>query len=502
MVPDNKKKIKNSQISNKVEKQIVDHSLKNPKLGATRLSSLLKQTKIDVSPSTVYTILKRHGLQNSKLRQATVDYLRNDAMASKLRKNRQKITKAMETQIVEVSLQNPAYGARRLAKLLATQGIFIAPSALYNLLKRNDLQNSSLRSQKAQERRFAEPPSEAVEFITVADKNSVASNLQLEKVGKDIKKAIYPHHTKADQKIDGKFPDRFNWGFNFLNMMMIAVLGYIVFCAAQNFYQFNINSNAVSVFEKAEVPFEPKMSVPIRPLQEYNLIWERNLFNTRKEESSFQEKSVSLEDIPVARKELGLNLMGTVIGINKKMNYAIIFNKKTRSQEIYREGDQAGEATIKEILRNNIIVTTPRGDERLTINLEEHSIGSLKSPLQEMTKIDSEKPEQKSSITFKVDRENIAPLVADTEGLLQEIRLTQAMTDGKSDGFRVSGIRPSSTFAKLGLRNGDVIREINEESVSGPGQAEYFFRKLAQGGEISIGLFRRRRYQELRLIIE
>jgi len=56
-------------------------------------------------------------------------------------------------------------------------------------------------------------------------------------------------------------------------------------------------------------------------------------------------------------------------------------------------------------------------------------------------------------------------------------------------------------LAKMGLRNGVVIREVNGEAITGPDQAAMFFQTLKEGGEIAIKYRRRRRTMQLNLSI-
>jgi len=65
---------------------------------------------------------------------------------------------------------------------------------------------------------------------------------------------------------------------------------------------------------------------------------------------------VSLEDVPAAKKSLGLKLIGTVAGDDATTSFAIIDNKTSRKQELYHQGEKAGEVLIKRILRNKVIV--------------------------------------------------------------------------------------------------------------------------------------------------
>jgi transposase len=152
-----------SRISKKVGDRIVELSLKNPDFGARRLVPLLKDSKIDVSASKVYSILKRRGLQTRTLRLAKLDEMGRAEDAPAPQTAPTPITPEIEEQIVEVSLQNPDHGARRLAGLLGGEGISISSSALYTLLKRHGLQNRSLRLARIEAQRPAEAPAPAVE---------------------------------------------------------------------------------------------------------------------------------------------------------------------------------------------------------------------------------------------------------------------------------------------------------------------------------------------------
>jgi type II secretory pathway component PulC len=56
-------------------------------------------------------------------------------------------------------------------------------------------------------------------------------------------------------------------------------------------------------------------------------------------------------------------------------------------------------------------------------------------------------------------------------------------------------------LAKMGLRNGVVITEVNGETITGPDQAVMFFQTLKEGGDIAIKYRRRRRTMQLNLSI-
>lgn len=61
------------RIANNIERRIAYLSLCHPDFGARRLLPILKKENIDVSTSTVYRILKRHGQQNRSMRISKIE---------------------------------------------------------------------------------------------------------------------------------------------------------------------------------------------------------------------------------------------------------------------------------------------------------------------------------------------------------------------------------------------------------------------------------------------
>jgi len=63
-----------------------------------------------------------------------------------------------------------------------------------------------------------------------------------------------------------------------------------------------------------------------------------------------------------------LKLVGTVAGDDSATSFAIIDNIRTRKQELYHEGDRAGDVLIKKILRNKVMSMPAGGRNYLPWN--------------------------------------------------------------------------------------------------------------------------------------
>ena len=86
--------------------------------------------------------------------------------------------------------------------------------------------------------------------------------------------------------------------------------------------------------------------------------------------------------------------------------------------------------------------------------------------------------------------------------LMEQVWLSPYMQGDQPSGFRVGNIPADSVLRRMGLRSRDVIVGVDDENITGPDQASDFFRKLAEGGEVTIKLKRRRRTRQIKLNIE
>ncbi|MGI6525765.1 MAG: type II secretion system protein N [Bdellovibrionota bacterium] len=85
--------------------------------------------------------------------------------------------------------------------------------------------------------------------------------------------------------------------------------------------------------------------------------------------------------------------------------------------------------------------------------------------------------------------------------LLQQARAVPYFKDGKSIGLRLFAIRPGSLYEKVGLQNGDILKEINGNSMSDITQAIKLFETLKQEKNIIVKLERQRVDKTLRYSI-
>jgi type II secretion system protein C len=514
-----------AQISPEIEEQIVGISLQNPDFGAKRLLPLLQESGIDASTSKVYSILKRRGLQTRKLRLARLDELGSKEDAPAPEKAPAELTPEIEERIVEVSLQNPESGTRQLAGLLAEEGISISSSAIYSLLKRHGLQTLDLRRSRIDLERLTDGAptdfeTEASYAVPIPKGPDEPGDIQEGTGAIPVTRPVMPVPSVAV-----KSPRRARWFFYLADVLLLALVGYLGYLGYHtllNFKQSRIQPEAVAAVKPEPVQRTVQPPKAVDPLKGYQKIWERNLFNIQEEPPAAAKTEVPIETIAPAEKNIGLKLVGTIVANDAHFSRAIVHVTKTREQGAYRQGDQAGKAKIKKILRNKVVITTDKGDQLLTIDDEDFGKGRKFASKQQgasrrLTPAQSDaegmrfdisgaRLPRRSGRSIKLKHEEVAASLADTDGLLQELTISPFMQDEQPAGFIISRIPRGSILTKMGLRNGYVVTQLNDQEITSPDQAAEFFKTLAQGGEVSIQVSRsrgtRRRARQINLNIQ
>ena len=545
------------KITDAVAGRICKISLQNPDLGAKSLAPLLKEHGIFVSSSAVYSILKHHELHTRAKRYARAAEISSEPVIIP-KTFSEKIPPEVEGRIVEISLQNHDCGARRLIPLLQQEEIFVSVSAVYRILKRHELENrqkrlSKLEALQAPETRH-EPEIERSELIAEAlqseptpaahetpkpvfepavaphvptppvDKATTkaeeqepiaeagetvpisfvdeAPGLTPERAVAEVAEAVEPAASAEPERPPAQkahlntFKIRSHPAFYPLYLLLFVLIGYTGFQSFQMIQSALLETGTVSAAGPAAGGMVAKIesAASEQPLNSYRRIWERNLFNIALKGDSETEKQIAVEKVALAKKDLGLKLVGTVMADNAGLRRAFIDNSRTRRQKAYREGEAAGKVRIKKILRNRVVVSTSEGDRLLVVDIEAGSETS--SPLTYAQQISSasaggQYPQQvagrrRPGRSFALAREEVEDSLADADKLEQQLNIEPYVKDDQPAGFTIGKIPPESILRKMGLKSGNAIMGVNDEAITGPEQAAEFFQKLAEGGEMSI----------------
>lgn len=103
---------------------------------------------------------------------------------------------------------------------------------------------------------------------------------------------------------------------------------------------------------------------------------------------------------------------------------------------------------------------------------------------------------------YVIRRDLIEGFFADPTPYSRQVRVVPAIEDGNAIGFKLYAVRPSSIFARLGLRNGDLVQAINGMSVENVEKLLQAYQQLQQASRIELDITRRGKPVQLVIDVE
>ncbi len=196
----------------------------------------------------------------------------------------------------------------------------------------------------------------------------------------------------------------------------------------------------------------------------------------------------SPEDAPVAQEVptetdnlqdtrlTNLTLKGTVAATPSDRAVAIIADG-SNEEEVYAIGDSVGSAATLHAVYADRVVLNENG-VLTNLKLPKEFPETAATPTRRNTTMTSRATRPSNSIQSVV-AQNVSKL-ADV------IRPTPYFVNGQQQGYRVYPGRNREQFSRLGLRPGDLIKEIDGQALNDPTQAMQVFESLNNADQVSV----------------
>jgi type II secretory pathway component PulC len=235
---------------------------------------------------------------------------------------------------------------------------------------------------------------------------------------------------------------------------------------------------------------------PTHTFEDYRAIWEQNVFKTGKGESPAKEAAV--DEVPLADGGVGLKLVGTAVMENPGKSFATIQHLDTGLQETYWEGSRLGRVLIKKIMQDQVIIDA--GGEEMILSMDPfRAIGKGR------VIIAKEPPTPRnvsaSAYPARLNREEVAREYPDYPSFLKTAGLDSQFQAGSAGGILIRNIDAQGVFGKMGLQEGDVIKEVNGEPLVSSADAVKIYDRLKHGGRLNLEVQRGKESMRLRLYV-
>ena len=286
--------------------------------------------------------------------------------------------------------------------------------------------------------------------------------------------------------------------FTILNLLCIVAAGYLGHTAYQN-----IRMDQKSDKQAVSMPTEKMVSFKKKPPpspDNYRAIVERNLFHTtEKTDEKTRSKPVPTESLKPTK--LLVKLWGTVTS-GADASYAIIEDQKKKDQNLYRIGDTIQNATVKDILREKVVLNVEGKNEILHLEKLE-SRGSGRST--HVSRVQPGKPggvRPPSVRRIRIKRSQLEKALKSGADISEQAKVRPHFTDGRQDGIILTGIKPNSIYRRLGLRNGDILLGIDEADIQSAEDMSRVSQSLSSATELTLKIKRRGRLTAMKYAIE
>lgn len=227
--------------------------------------------------------------------------------------------------------------------------------------------------------------------------------------------------------------------------------------------------------------------------QYIDAILERNIFDHTKIglKSEGGEGGEALTD-------LNVRLLATIVAQPQEYSSALIAEEgRDGKASGYGIGDKLFDAEIVGIEKKK--VTLKRSDGTIEV-LTMEAKTDAPPPREAATPggDDAEGIAEVGDNKYTVDRSLVDKYLTDIEAVSKMARaIPHRGPDGEIDGYRLSGIRRNSPLSQLGIRNGDVIHQVNGHSLSSMQDAMGAYQQLQGGSSFTFEVTRRGQRQTM-----
>lgn len=204
---------------------------------------------------------------------------------------------------------------------------------------------------------------------------------------------------------------------------------------------------------------------------------------------TFEAKAKTTTQATKPISNLALLLIGTFI-TSGEGSYAIIEDDKKKTQDVFNIGDKIfNEAKLVAIYSDRVDIERNGKIEVLKLDLAPGKEGKAPST-SGIAEVGSDE--------FVVDEGELNRAIENLPLVLTQARAVPYFKDGRSVGLRMFAIRSGSIFEKIGLKNGDILKSVNGQSLADLTQAVKLFEKLKEERSVNVVLERDRQDRDFK----
>lgn len=180
-----------------------------------------------------------------------------------------------------------------------------------------------------------------------------------------------------------------------------------------------------------------------------------------------------------------LKLIGVVVGDRGGVS-AIVEELAGKRQLFIRLHDQIPDiGEVADIQRSGILIRQGNQQEFLPL-----STGLEGAPTPQVVSTGPPAALAGGQIKKVLDRREVEQALNDLPKLLSQARAAPVLANGAITGFRLDYIASSSFYEKIGLRQGDILKQVNGVEIKDPGTMLSLFQQLRNENSVKLDILR------------
>ncbi|MDO8722359.1 MAG: type II secretion system protein N [Syntrophales bacterium] len=226
----------------------------------------------------------------------------------------------------------------------------------------------------------------------------------------------------------------------------------------------------------------PAASFQKQPADYYAVIPQRNLFGST-DKAAADKKSEAAKPEGTPDLSTLLVVKGTVAGTGKD-GFAVIEEKATNKQSLYKVGSFVAGAKLIKITRNS--VTFKIDNKEKVLMMMETQVAPLLPP----RPVQQHAPSPSRSEPMVVNRNDVDASLKDMGAMMSQAQIRPYYTAGAPDGFMITNIRPGSLYEKLGLTEGDIIQGAGDRRLLTADDLTFLYNSMKAGSSLTLRIKR------------
>lgn len=219
------------------------------------------------------------------------------------------------------------------------------------------------------------------------------------------------------------------------------------------------------------------------PLSAYELILQRNIFDSRGPATGSLQGATVTDSAEGTARSTNLVLLGTMVAGAQS---SALLSIEQETALLHLDEELPGGGRIKQIDRQRVLISWSDGSEQELLVSNEAPPASIQPKANGAQGIRAAGENR-----WLISRNEIEKARADLNQLLKSARLEPKIVGGVTQGFLVRMVRSNSLVAKLGIKRGDLIKEVNGVPLDSPEKALQVFQQLREAKNVSVNLLRR-----------